>query len=118
VLGGLGLTMTAAALTTGLFTPGWPLPAVFAVCIVFGGTAVAWNGVYLAQIAKLSPPGRAGEATGGTSFVTFSGVVFAPILVSTVVSTTGSYTLAFAMIAALTGAAGLSFFLPQRGRSA
>lgn len=118
VLGGLGLTMGAAALTTGLFTPGWPLPAIFAVCIVFGGTAVAWNGVYLAQIAKLAPPGRAGEATGGTSFVTFSGVVFAPILVSTVVSTTGSYTLAFAMIAALTGIAGLSFFLPQHGRSA
>jgi MFS family permease len=118
VLGALGVTMTAAALTTGLFTPDWPVPAVFAVCIVFGGTAVAWNGVYLAQIAKLSPPGRAGEATGGTSFVTFSGVVFAPVLVSIVVSTTGSYTLAFALIAVLTGIAGVSFFLPQRGRSA
>lgn len=118
VLGTIGLIMTAAALATGLFTPAWPLPAIFAVCIVFGGTAVAWNGVYLAQIAKLSPPGRAGEATGGTSFITFSGIVFAPILVSTVVSTTGSYTLAFAMIAVFTGLAGLSFLLPQRGRDA
>jgi MFS family permease len=111
VLGGLGLTMTAAALTTGLFTPGWPLATIFAVCIVFGGSAVAWNGVYLAQIARLAPPGRAGEATGGTSFVTFGGVFFSPIVFSTIVSTTGSYTLAFATIAALTGVAGLSLFL-------
>ncbi|HEX2116449.1 MAG TPA: MFS transporter [Alphaproteobacteria bacterium] len=115
VLGGLGVIMTAAALTTGLFTPAWPLPAIFAVCIVFGGTAVAWNGVYLAQIARLAPPGRAGEATGGTSFVTFSGVVAAPVLFSAIVSSTGSYALAFATIAAMTGAAGLSFFIfPDR----
>jgi hypothetical protein len=63
----------------------------------------------------LAPPGRAGEATGGTSFVTFSGVVFAPVMFSIIISTTGSYTIAFATIAALTGAAGLSFFLTPRG---
>jgi predicted MFS family arabinose efflux permease len=116
VLGGLGLTMTAAALTTGLFTPAWPVAAIFAVCVVFGGTAVAWNGVFLAQVARLAPAGRAGEVTGGTTFVTFSGVVIAPILFSAIVSTTSSYTIAFAAIAALTGIAGISFFL-ARGES-
>jgi MFS family permease len=114
VLGGLGLTMTAAALTTGLFAPGWPIAAIFAVCIVFGGSAVAWNGVYLAQVARLAPPGRAGEITGGTTFVTFSGVVATPILFSAIVSTTGSYTPAFVAIALLTGVAGLSFFFARK----
>jgi MFS family permease len=114
VLGGLGLTMTAMALTTGLFTPDWPVGAIFAVCIVFGGSAVAWNGVYLAQVARLAPPGRAGEVTGGTTFVTFSGVVATPIVFSTIVSTTASYTLAFAAVAALTGVAGVSFFFARK----
>lgn len=114
VLGGLGLTMTAAALTTGLFTPAWPVAAIFAICVVFGGTAVAWNGVFLAQVARLAPPGRAGEATGGTTFVTFSGVVVAPVLFSFIVSATGSYTLGFATIAAMTGVAGLSFFIARK----
>jgi MFS family permease len=117
VLGGLGLTMTAAALTTGLFTPDWPVAAIFAVCIVFGGTAVAWNGVYLAQVAQLAPPGRAGEVTGGTTFVTFSGVVAAPVLFSAIVSATDSYTVAFAAVAALTGIAGISFFLARDSRT-
>jgi len=111
VLGGLGLAMTAAALAAGWFTLDWPLAAIFAVCIVFGGTAVAWNGVYLAQIARLSPPGRAGEITGGTAFVTFSGVMVTPAAFSAIVSATGSYSLAFAAVAVLTFVSGLSFFL-------
>ena len=118
VLGGLGLTMTAAALTTGVITSSWPIAAVFAVCIVFGGSAVAWNGVYLAQVAKLAPPGRAGEVTGGTTFVTFSGVVLTPMVFSAIVSSTGSYALAFAAVATLTGVAGLSFFVARgKGRA-
>jgi MFS family permease len=117
VLGGLGLAMTAAALTAGWFTPDWPLAAILAVCIVFGGTAVAWNGVFLAQVARLSPPGRAGEVTGGTAFVTFSGVMVTPATFSAIVSATGSYGLAFAAAAVLTFAAGLSLFLFP-GRSA
>jgi MFS family permease len=114
VLGGLGLTMTAAALMTGLFTPAWPVVAIFAVCVVFGGTAVAWNGVFLAQVARFAPPGRAGEVTSGVTFVTFSGVVVAPMLFTGIVSATGSYTSGFAAIAALTGIAGLSFFLSRK----
>ena len=111
VLGGLGLAMTAAALAAGWFSLDWPLAAIFAVCIVFGGTAVAWNGVYLAQIARLAPPGRAGEVTGGTAFITFSGVMATPAAFSAIVSATGSYGLAFAAVAVLTLVAGLSFFV-------
>jgi MFS family permease len=115
VLGGLGLAMTAAALTAGWFTLDWPLAAILAVCIVFGGTAVAWNGVFLAQVARLSPPGRAGEVTGGTAFVTFSGVMATPATFSAIVSATGSYGLAFAAVAVLTFVAGLSLLLfPSR----
>ena len=115
VLGGLGLAMTASALAAGWFSLDWPLAAIFAVCIVFGGTAVAWNGVYLAQIARLAPPGRAGEVTGGTAFITFSGVMVTPAVFSVIVSTTGSYGAAFAAVAVLTFVSGLQFFfMPAR----
>lgn len=110
VLGGLGLAMTVAALLAGAFTAHWPLAAILAVAALFGGTAVGWNGVYLAQIARLSPPGRAGEVTGGTSFLTFGGVMVAPTVFSAILSATGSYAIGFATIAALTCLSGLSFF--------
>jgi predicted MFS family arabinose efflux permease len=71
LLGLLGFMMTAAALLVGAFTPAWPYAAIIAVSILFGGTAVAWNGITLAQLARLAPAGRAAEVTGGTFFITF-----------------------------------------------
>lgn len=110
VLGGLGLGMTVAALLTASFTPSWPLAAIVAVAFAYGATAVAWNGVYLAQIARLSPPGKAGEVTGGTSLLTFGGVMVAPTVFSAILSATGSYALGFTILAVLTCASGLAYF--------
>ncbi len=109
VLGALGIAMSACALATGAFTPDWPLAAIFAVSILFGGTAVAWNGVFLAQVARLSPPGRAGEVTGGTSFLTYGGVMIAPAVFSAILAATGSYEMGFAAVAMMTLAGGISF---------
>lgn len=110
LLGFLGFGMTLFAVLTGLFTPAWPYAAMFAVSAAFGATAVAWNGVYLAQIARLSPPGRAGEVTGGTSFLTFGGVMVTPLVFSAILAGTDSYLLGFTLAALLTLASGLSYF--------
>jgi nitrate/nitrite transporter NarK len=110
VLGGLGLGMTASALVTAAFTPAWPLAAIVAVCMVYGGTAVAWNGVFLAQVARLSPPGKAGEVTGGSTFLTFGGVVVLPAAFSAVTSASGSYVFGFAAAAALTLVSSIACF--------
>ncbi len=117
VLGGLGLGMTAFAVLAGLFTPAWPQLAMLATCVCFGGTAVAWNGVFLAQVARLSPSGRAGEVTGGTSFLTFGGVMAMPAIFSLILAATGSYFIGFAVAAVLTSVSALSFFV-DRGRNA
>jgi nitrate/nitrite transporter NarK len=109
VLGALGIAMSACALATGTFTPDWPLLGIVAVCFAFGGTAVAWNGVFLAQVARLSPPGRAGEVTGGTSFLTYGGVMITPALFSAILAATGSYEAGFAAVAMMTLAGGISF---------
>ena len=37
--------------------PDWPLWVLFAFAMAFGATAVGWNGVFLAEIARLAPRG-------------------------------------------------------------
>jgi hypothetical protein len=111
VLGGLGLAMTAAAVAVAFFTPAWPYPAILAVCLVYGGTAIAWNGVHLAQLARLAPSGHAGEITGATFFVTFAGVTLTPLAFSLALAATGSYALGFVSVGVLTLASGLAFLL-------
>lgn len=109
LLGFLGFMMTAAALLVGTFTPDWPYAAIVLVAILFGGTAVAWNGIHLAQVARLAPAGRAAEVTGGTFFITFGGVTTVPLAFSFLLHLTGSYALAYAAVGTLTFASGIAF---------
>ncbi len=103
----LGLGMAIASTATGLVSESWPLVAVFAVATMLGTTGLSWNGVYLAEVARLAPAGAAGAATGGALSVTFVGIVLGPALFSLVVSLSDSYALAFALVAgcALAGGA-------------
>jgi MFS family permease len=102
VLGLLGIAMAAGAAGTAFFTPGWPYIAILVVSGFFGATASGWNGVYLAEVARLAPPGQAGTATGATLVFTFFGVVVGPPIFGAIVSYTGSYPVAFVAFAAAT----------------
>src|SRR5690606_28748297 len=61
------------------------------VLSVFGGCAVGWNGIYLAEVARQAPKGEAGMATGGTLAMTFLGVVLGPPLFGLIATAFGSY---------------------------
>lgn len=76
----LALLMAISSLLTAAFTQSWPLSLVAAVSMLFGATAIGWNGVYLAEVARLAPTGTAGQYTGGTLFFTYFGVVAGPPL--------------------------------------
>jgi len=99
MLGLLGLGMGVSALAALSADPAWPRGLLFAYAAVFGATAVGWNGVWLAEIARLAP-GRASEATGGCLFFTFLGVVVTPPIFNAVLALTGSYAVAYAVFAA------------------
>lgn len=73
-----GVLAIVAAFVTAAIAPQWPLPAVMIACAAFGFCALGWNGVYIAAIARHSPPGGIGLATGGSLSVTYSGVIFMP----------------------------------------
>ena len=97
MLGLLGLGMGMSALASLAASPAWPLPLLFLFAAVFGATAVGWNGVFLAEVARLAPPGQTTQATGGCMFFTFLGVVVSPPLFSQVLSMGGTYATAFAL---------------------
>ena len=95
VLGALGVGMTLASLAIAAFDGGWPYGAVLAVCALFGLTAVGWNGVQIAETARLSPPGMAAVVGGGTTFITFTGIMVMPALFSLAHDATDSWRIPF-----------------------
>jgi predicted MFS family arabinose efflux permease len=95
----LGVVSAACAALTALFTPAWPLAAIAAVAMLYGASAVGWNGVFLAEVARCAPPGQVGTATGGTQFFTFGGAMVGPPVFTGLVSATGSYAWSFAFFA-------------------
>lgn len=74
----LSLLMAASALTTGIISEHVSWILVLALAAVFGASATGWNGVYLAAVAGLAPPGMAGTATGGSLTMTFFGTLLLP----------------------------------------
>ena len=112
----LAIVMVAGSLAIALVditTPRWMLMLIL---LVFGASAIGWNGVYLAEVARQAPPGQASLATGGTLAFTFLGVVLGPPLFGLLASMSGTYRAGFF---ALAGAAGLCGLLLLRvGRAA
>jgi MFS family permease len=101
VLASLGLVMVVCGGALASLDPAWPPAAVIGVCMVYGATAVGWNGVFLAEVARLAPEGRVAYLTGGTQFFTFAGVLIGPPLFGAIASVTGTYGAGFVVTAAL-----------------
>ncbi|MFN4284061.1 MAG: MFS transporter [Alphaproteobacteria bacterium] len=97
----LGLLMAICGAVMALVSPTWPLVGLFALAALYGATAISWNGVQLAELSRLSPPGQAVMATGGSLFFTFTGVMLGPTLFGVWVTATGSYSAGFFALAAL-----------------
>jgi MFS family permease len=111
MLGLLGLGMGVSAIATLAAGPGWPAWLLFAFAAVFGATAVGWNGVFVAEVARIAPPGQVSQATGGCLFFTFLGVVLTPLLFNLVLHAGGGYSLAYALLGVPGLAAGASLLL-------
>lgn len=114
VLAGIGALIAVAATAMAFSTPAWPTAAVYLVCIVLGGTAVGWNGVFIAESALRAPPGRAAEFTGATQLFVFGGALLSPLLFRAVLAITHAYEAGYLLLAA--GVATASFFLARAAR--
>lgn len=99
MLATLALVMAAASVATATLQASVPWLLVVAVLMVFGASAIGWNGVYLSEVARQAPPGMAGVATGGTLAITFFGVVVGPPVFGALAGASGTYRAAFALLA-------------------
>ena len=110
VLGALGTVMAFSAFVTAAMGPAWPYALVLVTSFVYGASAIGWNGVYLAEVVRIAPPGTAGSATGASLATTYAGVVFLPTIFWAIVHLSGSYAAAFVAIGCFTLWRGSYFF--------
>ena len=117
LLGLLGIGMSVGAVFTATIQPDWSTTLIVIIVVLFGGTAIGWNGIYLAEAARSAPAGRAGEATGGTLFFTYLGVVLGPSIFAAIASGTDSYPMGFIFFAVLTFLCGIAAMATRRAGS-
>ncbi|KQT13846.1 MFS transporter [Ramlibacter sp. Leaf400] len=95
----LAVLMALCCGATAALQAGTPVALVLVLMAVFGASGTGWNGVYLAEIARLAPPGQASAATGGALSVTFLGVVLGPVLFGTLSGMFDSYRAGYLVLA-------------------
>jgi MFS family permease len=78
---------------------GLPLAGVGLLAGLVGFLAASWNGIYMAEVARLVPPSEVAAATSGSALFTFLGNLAAPALFAGLVSASGSWSLPFALVA-------------------
>jgi MFS family permease len=109
VLGGLGLLMAACAFVFTLVSPQWPYLGVIGLAVIFGASAIGWNGVFVAEVARIAPAGNIAQATGATLGMTYF-VVVGPFIYWLIVTVSASYALAYAALGVCALVAGLACF--------
>lgn len=110
----LGVAMGIACMAVGLVAPDWSRPAVWAVAFAYGLTGIGYQGVLLAEIARISPPGMAGVVTGGAVFFAYVGMILFPATFGLVLALTDSYRPAFFILGAIPIVVGAMLYASAR----
>lgn len=92
---GAALTSCAAALSG----PDWPVPTVAMLAGIGGVTVASWNGVQIAEVARLAKPGQLGETAAGATLLVFIGLVAGPAIFAAILGLAGGFKLAFLSVA-------------------
>jgi MFS family permease len=106
----LGIGMAAAAALTASIDPDWPTWVAAVIATLLSVSAVSWHGVLLAEVARLSPPGRIGATTGAVLAFGDAGALLLPLLFSAALTITGGYSTGFLIgggLALIVGGLGL-----------
>ena len=112
----LGIAMAGAAALAASIAPAWPTWLTTVIATAFSMTAVSWHGVLLAEVARLSPPGRIGATTGAVLAFGDAGALVLPLLFSGALALTGGYATGFLIGGALALGVGLFGLWRRAGR--
>ena len=110
----LAAMMALGALATTTLTQDTPKSLVIFILLAFGASAIGWNGVYLAEVAKRAPEGMASVATGGTLVFTFFGVVVGPPIFGALSALFGTYRAGFSALVLVATVCGCVLTWSQR----
>lgn len=110
----LAALMALASAVMAFLSPGSAPVLLWLVLIVFGASAIGWNGVYLAEVARQAPTGKASLATGGTLTFTFLGVVIGPPLFGALAGALESYRAGYWALVVPTALCSIMLFRAQR----
>ena len=109
----LNIVMIVCCAAIAFLTPQWPSFALVGLLILFGASAVGWNGIFLAEVARRSPPGKVSVTTGGAMVWNFGGILVGPATFATTYKWTGTYTATFGWLTVI-AVLGLFFILFAR----
>ena len=82
--------------------------------IVLGVGGNGWVGLFMSEIAILSPDGRAADATSGNQFFMYGGIVAGPAIGSLLLGATDSYLVLFLALAGAIAVAGIGLSIITR----
>ena len=97
----VGVVSALTSLALALIKPGLPMPLLIAFFAVAGVTVSSWNGVQLAEVARLSPRAALQDTSSGATVLIFLGYVVGPAGFAFLQQVSGSYTPGLVAIAVL-----------------
>lgn len=112
----LGVTMAACAVLTGILTATWSYGFILLLMTIFGASAIGWNGVYMAEVARVSPPGMIASTTGASLFFTYLGGIVCPSGFAFVIMATKSYQYGFIIFGLLALVVSLNLLFSKKQR--
>ncbi len=98
VLAALGIGMGITAIGFMLLPHGAPTWQIAVLGIVFASSSLTWSGVYLAEAVPYAPEGQIGTLIGALMIFTYIGSISGPALFGVILTTGGSYPMAFATV--------------------
>lgn len=110
----MAVASAASLVLISAFGADWPRWLIFACAAAAGASIATWNGLFLAEIAKVAPEDEVAEATASATFFTFVAYMFAPPLFGAMVWLAG-YGAAYYLVAALVLSAGAVLALSRGG---
>lgn len=97
----LAMVMSICCIATALLNSNIQMSLILGLMITFGASATGWNGIFLAEVARIAPEGHASEVTGGALSFVFLGIVIGPTLFGVLSGACNSYRFGYAALAML-----------------
>ena len=95
----LATTTTLCCVIMAFLQPEWPLWLLAIFLMIFGAASVGWNGLVIAEVARLSPRGKVSVVMSAAMTWNFAGILVGPAMFATVFKLTASYTLTYGLLA-------------------